>query len=753
MSIYTGTDARITSIAVYSNAVLQTTYTDGIVDSSITVSEVFADKQFEVGKAYSACFECDLDKADDLTGKTIHVTQKATDAQGVSKTWVLFHGIVDSRKSNGDGRSWHIVAYDRLYSLAKRDMSGWWQWYWNGVTDYVTIKDVFDALCTSVSLTTSYTASDLVNRTSQLRPENMPAYERLPFSEVLRWTCQLMGVVPHMSREGVLNLIRWNTESPEDLTGLYDLEDSEIGDANVSGYTSVKISQLGTVQATAGDSDASVLDIADNPLIAKGKTAAQLQTYCSNLLSRVNGAFRPMNLEMVIASPDLTVGKAVSVTVGNSTVTGIITELTTYGTQCFWQTANCKGDALTEGTAPEQDSLTAKVREQDSTIASQGATITSQGATISQHTTQIAGKSNSSDIIKNINTVAQSALSINADKININGAVSANGTFSISTVGNVTATGGKIGGWTLTDRSLASTYENQSTGDAYQVLLQANVGGSEQSSALLVRSYNSRANAPTYTNHVRMTYGGLLEVDNININGGKLVFDGDYYETNPPIIMKVYGMETSISPMGYTIDNGTGRTTRIDESGCGSYDYDDVERKGSFVGAEAGYLAAYEDGALPTYIFQADPRPGIHSVFLGNAPIRIGQELYFGATSPFDESTSRSATIKRGCSYTQEGTWGGTTNISSTATLALDCINTYPIPARSVGLLKVSNNAGSLIGIVTRNVSSVSWTQLSAAFAGDGAGVLSATVSGSTVTVKGATTTSRQAEWSLTVIK
>lgn len=61
---------------------------------------------------------------------------------------------------------------------------------------------------------------------------------------------------------------------------------------------------------------------------------------------------------------------------------------------------------------------------------------------------------NGNDIIKSASIIAAinddtSSVTISADKINLNGVVTANGTFKIDTSGNVTATGGNIGGFTI----------------------------------------------------------------------------------------------------------------------------------------------------------------------------------------------------------------------------------------------------------------------------------------------------------------
>lgn len=67
---------------------------------------------------------------------------------------------------------------------------------------------------------------------------------------------------------------------------------------------------------------------------------------------------------------------------------------------------------------------------------------------ITQNAKSITSKVSAGDIASTINQTAQ-AVTIDASKININGAISANKTFKIDTNGFMTATGGTIGGWTI----------------------------------------------------------------------------------------------------------------------------------------------------------------------------------------------------------------------------------------------------------------------------------------------------------------
>lgn len=58
------------------------------------------------------------------------------------------------------------------------------------------------------------------------------------------------------------------------------------------------------------------------------------------------------------------------------------------------------------------------------------------------------------NIMLKINEDNESEAQINADKININGAISANGNFKINTDGTVGAVGGTVGGWNINSEGL-----------------------------------------------------------------------------------------------------------------------------------------------------------------------------------------------------------------------------------------------------------------------------------------------------------
>lgn len=98
----------------------------------------------------------------------------------------------------------------------------------------------------------------------------------------------------------------------------------------------------------------------------------------------------------------------------------------------------------------------------------------------------------------------ESNATINADKINLNGVVTANNTFKINTDGSMEATGGKIGGWTIGTDRMFNAISDENT------VLFAN-GSNEYKDVLVIYTGDT---VPFYLHS-----DGYLHASNANISG------------------------------------------------------------------------------------------------------------------------------------------------------------------------------------------------------------------------------------------
>lgn len=124
------------------------------------------------------------------------------------------------------------------------------------------------------------------------------------------------------------------------------------------------------------------------------------------------------------------------------------------------QTADKITAEVTRATESEE-SLFSSIEQTAEQITAEVTRATGAENTLSSHIDLLSDKISlvvetkaGSNVIKSASIIAainddESSVTIAADKINLNGIVTANGTFKIDTSGNVTATGGNIGGFTI----------------------------------------------------------------------------------------------------------------------------------------------------------------------------------------------------------------------------------------------------------------------------------------------------------------
>ncbi len=118
------------------------------------------------------------------------------------------------------------------------------------------------------------------------------------------------------------------------------------------------------------------------------------------------------------------------------------------------------GDALlTARLLVESERITAEVSRASK---AEGALSTSIEAQAGKLALIIQESEDGKDCIKAAEIIAainedESEITLSADKINLNGAISANGNFQITPDGNIVATGGSVGGYTINDDNLVTT--------------------------------------------------------------------------------------------------------------------------------------------------------------------------------------------------------------------------------------------------------------------------------------------------------
>lgn len=228
-----------------------------IVEGSMTLDEIIADSDIDLGKLYSTKFECDLYNVENtLQGKFIQVYQTSDE---YSYNIPIFLGYIDSCTSNRLGTDWHLIAYDLAYYYGGINIADKWNTYmsttsvitteygdfpiidttlttptctinWIGflkmILDDLGIVHDFNAIF-NLDVSCNYYGTDdfdlVVNKSVQ----------KMTLADLISSIFQFSLSIPHFGKDGVFRVIYLDTsanalENAIDLTDNYEKENLNI---------------------------------------------------------------------------------------------------------------------------------------------------------------------------------------------------------------------------------------------------------------------------------------------------------------------------------------------------------------------------------------------------------------------------------------------------------------------------------------------------------------------------------------------
>lgn len=170
------------------------------------------------------------------------------------------------------------------------------------------------------------------------------------------------------------------------------------------------------------------------------------------------------------------------------------------------EAAAAAGDALlTSRLIVESERIAAEIRRASKAEGVLSTSIEAQAgklALIIQESEDGENSIKAAEIIAAINK-DESEITLSADKINLNGAVSANGTFKITTDGNIVATGGSLGGYDISETDLTASGESDIA--TYKLIITAD---DEEYGAAIKTERKNKTKAGVYT--AAITPGEIL---------------------------------------------------------------------------------------------------------------------------------------------------------------------------------------------------------------------------------------------------
>lgn len=398
---------------------------------------------------------------------------------------------VFSDKPTADRRYRDIVAYDAMYDIIKSDVADWYNTILLDKTSTVTLKQFRSSFVSHFGL--DQEEIDLVNDDMIVEKTIEPS--EISGKDVVTAICEINGCFGHIGRDGKFRYILL----PKYIEGLYPANDlfpaddlyprdprtTKIGNGlyincKYEDFVTHKIDKL---QIRQGENDIGApvgtgtnCYIVENNFLVYGKSAADLEHIANNLFGIITEiSYRPFKAD-VKGNPCFEVGDAVRLTTKYEIVESYILNRTLKGIQALRDVYSTDGveeyskkvnsvnrsiiqlkgkTNELERTVEETKStisdvekgLQSQIKQTSESIAAEVKRAQGQevdlAAAIQITAESVSAKVSKGDVISQINLEAGNA-TIAAEKINLNGAVSANGSFRVLENGDVEITGGKI---------------------------------------------------------------------------------------------------------------------------------------------------------------------------------------------------------------------------------------------------------------------------------------------------------------------
>lgn len=429
-----------------------------------------------------------------LHGKWLTVSETLGGNTDVSFSFGKYK--VFSDKPTADRKHREIVAYDAMYDIINEEMSDWYNALLPNEDSTVTMKEFRTSFISYFGLEQEEVS--LINDDMVVERTITPS--KISGKDIITAICEINGCFGHIGRDGKFHYVLL----PKYIQGLYPAKDLYPADdlfpreqrtEKISNslyisceYEDFIAKNIDKLQIRQEENDIGAIVgtgtncyIVEDNFLVYGKSAADLETIATNLFSVITDiSYRPFKADCK-GNPCYEVGDAVRLTTKYKIVETYILKRTLKGIQALRDTYSADGveeysekvnslnrqilqlkgktnvlertveetkSQITDVEAGLQSTITQTAEEIKSEVS---ATYETQSnaksaystlqSSITQTATQISSKVSKGSIISEINQSAE-VVSINAEKININGAASLNDYFVVNTDGSVTLTKG-----------------------------------------------------------------------------------------------------------------------------------------------------------------------------------------------------------------------------------------------------------------------------------------------------------------------
>ena len=344
-----------------------------------------------------------------------------------------------------------VKAYDDVAAILNKEMVDWYNGLFPNAGDTITIKNMRDSFFTYVGQaqeTTTLINDDVavgktINSTS------------ISGKTIIEAICQINGVFGKINRSGYFKYISLDDTVRTELGANGTYLSAECEEYVTSAIDKVQIrtneNDIGAIVGTGTNAL-----IIENNFLLFGKDSTELTTIATAILNKVSGiVLRPFKAK-VLGVPFMEVGDAIRIVTANQTIDSYILRRKMTGIQCLFDEMEAKSTQNREERlnttnhslimlAYKSNELTRTVEETQSTITQilDPTDPTSLQSQITQNAQAITLKVSKGEVISSINQSAE-AVTIDANRINLNGAVTANNNVTIDVNGVISAVGGNF---------------------------------------------------------------------------------------------------------------------------------------------------------------------------------------------------------------------------------------------------------------------------------------------------------------------
>ncbi len=442
-----------------------------IVSESLKLQEsICSEQNLTFGSCEASVISFQTVCLEDLVGQTMNVSIILNG--NTEKPFVLGEYKVASCKLSDDRKRRNVTAYDKIYDFINRDVIEWYNQLFPTAETTKTLKQIRDSFFNYV---------DVVQETTTLVNDNIVisktiSADTLSGKDVIKCILEMNGCFGHIGRDGKFHYITISID--EMIYPDYDLfpdyttfpsgqsmefmqntyKTIRFEEYNVKSIDCVAMREQSTGEPTVVGNPGNAYYIEDNFLLY-GKDSTELTTIGENILPLMGGiAYTPLALTKR-ANPCCEVGDNIGVTlVGGQHLTTIVMKREISGIQAMFDVLGATGDEeLPQIKSNVQTEITQlKTRQSRIETSVDGITVdisaierdidsiedeqSTMQTQISANTQGISSKVSKDSIISEINQSAEE-ISIKADKLNLNGAITANGNFKVATDGSVTCKG------------------------------------------------------------------------------------------------------------------------------------------------------------------------------------------------------------------------------------------------------------------------------------------------------------------------